>query len=263
MSWVLTVLAYSLPFLGVVLVITLVHELGHFIVARRCGVRVEAFSVGFGRELIGFTDRHGTRFKLSLLPLGGYVKMFGEQGFVRDANGRIRLLERHERERSFFHKSVGERAAIVFAGPLVNIAFGGAILALLIFAKGLNVPSPTVGSVVAGSPAAVAGLQMGDRILAVDGQSVIGMDGILDAIARDPDRLLSLEVRRAAADMVISLDLRSVAPVTAFGIATAGREHVAVGPAVAIVESARITGRFVASSVGGIVEIITGERRAR
>jgi regulator of sigma E protease len=142
----------------------------------------------------------------------------------------------------------------------VNIAFGGAILALLIFAKGLNVPSPTVGSVVAGSPAAVAGLQMGDRILAVDGQSVIGMDGILDAIARDPDRLLSLEVRRAAADMVISLDLRSVAPVTAFGIATAGREHVAVGPAVAIVESARITGRFVASSVGGIVEIITGER---
>jgi regulator of sigma E protease len=107
MSLVLTVLAYSLPFLGVVLVITLVHEFGHFIVARRCGVRVEAFSIGFGRELFGFTDRHGTRFKLSLLPLGGYVKMFGEQGFVQDANGRIRLLDRHERERSFFHKSVG------------------------------------------------------------------------------------------------------------------------------------------------------------
>src|SRR4030095_10745590 len=96
MSWVLTVLAYSLPFLGVVLIITLVHEFGHFIVARRCGGRVEAFSVGFGRELIGFTDRQGTRFKLSLLPLGGYVKMFGEQGFVCDANGRMRLLHRHE-----------------------------------------------------------------------------------------------------------------------------------------------------------------------
>ena len=136
MSWVFTVLAYSLPFLGVVLVITLVHEFGHFIVARRCGVRVEAFSVGFGRELLGFTDRHGTRFKLSLLPLGGYVKMFGEQGFVRDAGGRIRLLDRHERDCSYFHKSVAERAAIVFAGPLVNIVFGGALLALLIFAKG-------------------------------------------------------------------------------------------------------------------------------
>jgi regulator of sigma E protease len=261
MSWVLTVLAYSLPFLGVVLVITLVHELGHFIVARRCGVRVEAFSVGFGRELIGFTDRHGTRFKLSLLPLGGYVKMFGEQGFVRDANGRIRLLERHERERSFFHKSVGERAAIVFAGPLVNIAFGGAILALLIFAKGLNVPSSTVGSVIADSPAAVAGLQVGDRILAVDGQPALGMDAILAAIARDPDRLLSLEVRRAAAARVIPLDLRSVAAVTAFGIAAAGPEHVAVGPATAVVESAKLTGQFVASNIAAIGEIITGARQ--
>jgi regulator of sigma E protease len=261
MSWVLTVLAYSLPFLGVVLVITLVHELGHFMVARRCGVRVEAFSVGFGRELIGFTDRHGTRFKLSLLPLGGYVKMFGEQGFVRDANGRIRLLDRHERERSFFHKSVGERAAIVFAGPLLNIAFGAAILALLIFAKGLNVPSPTIGNVVAGSPAAVAGLQAGDRLLAVDGQPAVGMDAILAAIARDPDRLLSLEVRRGAGDMQVKLDLRSVTPATAFGTVAAGREHVAVGPAEAMVESARLTGQFVVSNIAAIGEIITGERQ--
>jgi len=260
MSWVPIVLAYSLPFLGVVLVITLVHELGHFLVARRCGVRVEAFSVGFGRELIGFTDRHGTRFKLSLLPLGGYVKMFGEQGFVRDANGRIRLLDRHERECSFFHKSVGERAAIVFAGPLVNIVFGGAILALLIFAKGLNVPSPTIGSVAAGSPAAVAGLQAGDRILAVDGQPAIGMDAILDAIGRDPDRLLSLEVQRGAADMLVMLDLRAVAAGADFGVTSARLEHTAVSPAMAIIASAKITGSFVASSVGGIAEMITGRR---
>src|SRR5262245_21444509 len=258
MSWVLTVLAYSLPFLGVVLVITLVHEFGHFIVARRCGVRVEAFSVGFGRELIGFTDRHGTRFKLSLLPLGGYVKMFGEQGFVRDANGRVRLLDRHERERSFFHKSIGERAAVVFAGPLVNILFGGALLALLIFAKGLNVASPTIGNVAVGSPAAVAGLQPGDRILAVDGQSAADMATILEAIGRDPDRLLSLEVRRGASEIVVPLDLRG-APVD-FGLASAGREHIAVGPGAAIVESTRITGRFVAGSILGIGQIVAGDR---
>lgn len=266
MSWVLTVLAYSLPFLGVVLVITLVHELGHFIVARRCGVRVEAFSVGFGRELIGFTDRHGTRFKLSLLPLGGYVKMFGEQGFVRDANGRIRLLDRHERDCSFFHKSVGERAAIVFAGPLVNIVFGAAVLALLIFAKGLNVPSSTIGSVAPGSPAAVAGLRAGDHILAVDGQPAIGMDAIVAAIGRDPDRLLSIEVRRGDmrrgdVNMLLDLDLRMVSPTTAFGIAAVRREHVAVGPATAIVESAKLTGQFIAANVAGIGEIITGKRQ--
>jgi regulator of sigma E protease len=242
-------------------------------VARRCGVRVEAFSVGFGRELIGFTDRHGTRFKLSLLPLGGYVKMFGEQGFVRDAGGRIRLLDRHERDCSYFHKSVAERAAIVFAGPLVNIVFGGALLALLIFAKGLNVPSPTIGSVVPESPAAAAGLQAGDRILAVDGQPATGMDAILDAIARDPDRLLSLEVRRGNsrrgdmrrgyADMLLQLDLRSMATATEFGITPASGhpEHIAVGPATAIVESARLTGQFVASNIAAIGEIISGKRQ--
>jgi regulator of sigma E protease len=268
MSWVLTVLAYSLPFLGVVLIITVVHEFGHFIVARRCGVRVEAFSVGFGRELVGFTDRHGTRFKLSLLPLGGYVKMFGEQGFVRDAGGRIRLLDRHERDCSYFHKSVAERAAIVFAGPLVNIVFGGALLALLIFAKGLNVPSPTIGSVVPGSPAAVSGLRAGDRILAVDGERAIGMGAILDAIGRDPDRRLSLEVRRGDmrrgdVDMQIQLDLRTVAATTDFGITSHGLrpEHIAVGPATAIVESARLTGQFVASNIAAIGEIFSGKRQ--
>jgi len=262
MSWVLTVLAYTLPFLGVVLVITLVHELGHFIVARRCGVRVLAFSVGFGRELVGFTDRHGTRFKLSLLPLGGYVKMFGEQGFMRDANGRIRLLDRHERDCSFFHKSAGERAAIVFAGPLVNIVFGAVVLALLIFAKGLNVPSPTIGSVAAASPAAIAGLQPGDRILGVDGQPVLGMDAAVAAIGRDPDRLLSLEVRRDAADILIPLDLRTVGADTDFGITSLGPrpEHVSVGPAVAVVESAKLTGQFIAANIAGIGEIVTGKR---
>jgi len=258
MSWVSTVLAYSLPFLGVVLVVTLVHELGHFLVARRCGVRVEAFSVGFGRELIGFTGRHGTRFRLSLLPLGGYVKMFGDQGFGRDANGRIRLLDRHERECSFFHKSVGERAAIVFAGPLINVVFGGAVLALLIFVKGLNVASPIIGSVAIGSPAAMAGLEAGDRILTVDGQSAVDMGAILDAIGRDPDRLLSLEVRRGAKDIVVPLDLRG-GPAD-FGLTSVGREHVAVDPAAAIVESARITGRFIAGSIAGIGEIIVGDR---
>src|SRR5215813_9296015 len=143
MSFLSAIVFYGLPFLGVVAVITLVHELGHFVVARWCGVRVEAFSVGFGREIVGWTGRHGTRFRLSLLPLGGYVKMFGKQGFIREANGRIRVLNREERGRSFFHKSVAERAGIVLAGPLVNIVFGLVVIAGLIYANGLNVPSPT------------------------------------------------------------------------------------------------------------------------
>jgi regulator of sigma E protease len=261
MSWVSDVLAYSLPFLGVVLVITLVHELGHFIVARWCGVRVEAFSVGFGRELIGFTDRRGTRFKLSLLPLGGYVKMFGEQGFMRDASGRIRLLERHERERSFFHKSIGQRAAIVFAGPLVNVVFGGAVLALVLLFAGLPVPAPTIGKVLADSPAAAAGLQVGDRILAVDGEPVQRMDSVLDAAARNSDRMLTLDVRRGARDVRLVVDLRHLPDGAGLGIGAAAAEHVAVDPVAAVVESTRFTGRFIVASVDGIVEVVTGQRR--
>ena len=170
-----------------------------------------------------------------------------------------------------FHKSVGERAAIVFAGPLVNVAFGGAILALLIFAKGLNVAVADHRQRRAlGSPAAVAGLQAGDQILAVDGQPAIGMDAILGAIARDPDRLLSLEVRRSDrrrgdADM-LHPTRPAVGGAGHANSASASRsssEHIAVEPATAIVESARLTGQFVASNVAAIGEIITGERQLR
>jgi regulator of sigma E protease len=261
MSWVSDVLAYSLPFLGVVLVITLVHELGHFLVARWCGVRVQAFSVGFGRELIGFTDRHGTRFKLSLLPLGGYVKMFGEQGFMRDANGRIRLLERHERERSFFHKSIGQRAAIVFAGPLVNIVFGGVVLALVFLFVGLPVPSPTIGKVLAGSPAAAAGVRVGDRVLAVDGVPVRRMDSLVDAVARDADRVLALDLRRDMQDFRLVVDMRHLPDGTGLGIAAVSVERMPIDPVAAVVEGTRFTGTFIAASVDGIVEIVTGQRR--
>jgi regulator of sigma E protease len=261
MSWVSDVLAYSLPFLGLVLVITLVHELGHFIVARWCGVRVEAFSVGFGRELIGFTDRHGTRFKLSLLPLGGYVKMFGEQGFMRDANGRIRLLERHERERSFFHKSIGQRAAIVFAGPLVNVVFGGVVLALVLLFAGLPVPSPTIGKVLADSPAAAAGVKVGDRVLAVDGHPVQRMDSLVDAVARDADRVLTLDLRRGMQDLRLVVDMRHAPDGTGLGIAAVSAERMPVDPVGAVVESTKFTGKFIVASVDGIVEIVTGQRR--
>jgi len=258
MGWAFTLASYVLPFLGVVLIITFVHELGHFVVARRLGVRVEAFSVGFGRELLGFTDRHGTRFKLSLLPLGGYVKMFGEQGFVRDVNGRIRLLDRYERGRSFFHKTVAERAAIVFAGPLVNIIFGGAILALLIFANGFMAPSPVVGNVRPDSPAALAGIEVGDRILAVDGQAVQRMDTALVAIGRDPDGVVTLDVRRG--ELVFALKISALTSAE-FGLASVGPVRISAGPVTAMVESVRITGRFIAASFVGIAEIATGERR--
>src|SRR5881296_1329926 len=115
------VLGYLIPFLFVLTLVVFFHELGHFVIARRCGVRVLVFSIGFGPELFGFNDRHGTRWKLSAIPLGGYVKFFGDENAasVPDAET-INQMSQEERRESFFFKPVPQRAAIVVAGPLAN-----------------------------------------------------------------------------------------------------------------------------------------------
>src|SRR5712671_180303 len=124
------VLGYAIPFLFVLTLVVFFHELGHFLVARWCGVRVLVFSIGFGPELVGFNDRHGTRWKLSAIPLGGYVKFFGDENAasVPDTEA-LAAMNSNERQVSFFHKSVAARAAVVAAGPIANF-----LLAIAIFA---------------------------------------------------------------------------------------------------------------------------------
>src|SRR6185295_16585833 len=121
---------YGFWFVVVLTVLVFVHEMGHFLVARLCGVRVEKFSIGFGPELIGFTDRHGTRWLISWLPFGGYVKMFGQEDNAIEG-GAGQPLTDAERAVSFKEKSVGRRAAIVFAGPAANYIFAIVVLAIL------------------------------------------------------------------------------------------------------------------------------------
>ena len=122
-------LSYILPFLFVLSIVVFFHEFGHFIVGRLCGVKVLAFSVGFGPEILGFNDRHGTRWKLSAIPLGGYVKFFGDANAASVPDWeKVGLATEEERKISFFHKPVGQRAAIIAAGPIANF-----ILAILIF----------------------------------------------------------------------------------------------------------------------------------
>jgi membrane-associated protease RseP (regulator of RpoE activity) len=159
----------ALVFLSMVTIIAFVHELGHFAVARRLGVRVEAFAVGFGRELIGYTDSKGTRWKLGLLPLGGYVKMFAEDGRVRLADGGSRAPTSAERAESYAHKGVGARAAIVLAGPLANLIFAVLLLALLALATGqasgfgaLGYGVERAATFAADNLSAISGLLAGD-----------------------------------------------------------------------------------------------------
>lgn len=193
----------GIPFLVALSVLVFVHELGHYLVARWNNVRVEVFSIGFGTELKGWTDRAGTRWKICAIPLGGYVKMFGEGETVADdATKDPRPLTDDEVAVSFHHKTIRQRAAIVFAGPAVNYIFAVVAFALLFMFVGTpqtdpNEPLPAiVASVAPNSAAAQAGLKAGDRIVSV-GDEKIGLFADLQRIVRaSPDVPLPVTVVR-------------------------------------------------------------------
>ena len=164
---------YILPFLLVLTIVVFFHELGHYFVARWNNVDVEAFAVGFGPELAGYTDRHGTRWKLCVIPLGGYVKFLGDANAASvPDHERLSSLSEEEKKGSFEHKSVGQRAAVVVAGPIANF-----ILAVIIFTGsfyfiGIHERDPVVSEVIENSAAAEAGFEVGDIIKAVDGTKI-------------------------------------------------------------------------------------------
>jgi regulator of sigma E protease len=167
------VLGYVIPFLLVLTIVVFFHELGHFLVARLCGVRVLTFSIGFGPELFGFNDRHGTRWKLSAVPLGGYVKFFGDENAasVPDQQA-VNAMTADERKVSFAHQSVGRRAAIVVAGPLANFLLAIVIFTTLFMLYGKPNTSARVDIIRPDSPAAMAGFQPGDVVLAINGRPI-------------------------------------------------------------------------------------------
>ncbi|PLP58786.1 RIP metalloprotease RseP [Mesorhizobium loti] len=168
------VLGTLVPFLFVLTVVVFVHEMGHYLVGRWCGIGVRAFSIGFGPELIGFTDRGGTRWKLCAIPLGGYVKFVGDMSVTSSQPGEEELekLSDSERKVAFHTQPVWKRAATVFAGPLFNFLLTIAIFAVLFMTFGRSVLEPAVAEVRPGSPAAEAGILPGDRFVSIDGAKV-------------------------------------------------------------------------------------------
>jgi regulator of sigma E protease len=164
---------YIIPFLFVLTIVVFFHEFGHFIVARMCGIRVMVFSLGFGPELVGFNDRRGTRWKVSAIPLGGYVKFFGDDNAasVPDTAANAAMSEA-ERKTSFFYQPVASRAAVVAAGPIANFILSIVIFAGVFMLYGKQTTAARVDSVQAESAAAVAGFQPGDVVVAIDGRTI-------------------------------------------------------------------------------------------
>jgi regulator of sigma E protease len=166
-------IGYIIPFLFVLTIVVFFHELGHFLVARWAGVRVLTFSLGFGPELVGFNDRHGTRWKISAIPLGGYVKFFGDDTEASTPSTEaLASMSPEEQAGSFHHKKVGPRAAIVAAGPIANFILAIVIFTCLFTFFGKPSTTARVDKIEANSGAAAAGFQVGDIVTVIDGKTI-------------------------------------------------------------------------------------------
>jgi regulator of sigma E protease len=166
-------LGYLVPFLFVLTIVVFFHELGHFLVARWCGIRVLVFSLGFGPEIAGFNDRHGTRWKISAVPLGGYVKFFGDDNAASTPDrSAAAAMSESEKKDSFVHQPVPSRAAVVAAGPIANFVLAVAIFAGIFMVVGKQTATARIDAIQEGSAAATAGFRPGDLVVSIDGDKV-------------------------------------------------------------------------------------------
>ncbi|WP_370034739.1 RIP metalloprotease RseP [Qipengyuania mesophila] len=254
-----------------------IHELGHYLVGRWFGVHAEAFSVGFGKEIWGFTDKRGTRWKVSALPLGGYVQFKGDMNpaSIPDAEAAAQASA-EERAGSFHHASLWKRALIVFAGPATNILLTLAIFASFFAFYGKPVPAEADAQLeVAGfseiSPARAAGIEVGDRIVAVENERMDDFRDVQDAILLYPGRTLEITVERDGAERRFDVPVRSVEMKDRFGnVSKIGMIGIASGAAGFAFEPQSLPaslGLAVDHSLGivdmmvtGVGQIFTGER---
>ncbi|WP_295880536.1 RIP metalloprotease RseP [uncultured Bartonella sp.] len=163
----------------VIMVIIFVHEMGHYLVGRWCGIGASAFSLGFGPEICSWTDKHGTRWRIALIPLGGYVKFIGDE----DAAGMTSKSDAVALPGSFASAGAWARAATVFAGPFTNALFTVVVLSFFFFSYGRIIIEPVIGSLVDGAPAMTAGLKPGDRFIEMDGQKVESFDDLIGYVS--------------------------------------------------------------------------------
>lgn len=203
-SGIWTVLTWIIPFLFVLGVVVFVHEMGHFLVARYYGVDVEAFSIGFGPELAGFDDRHGTHWRLAAIPLGGYVKFKGDENAASiPSREDLSRLTPEQRRGNFHAKPVGQRAAVVAAGPIANFILAIIILTFWFMFVGKAIVEPRVGTVEAGSAAEAAGIKPGDLIVGIAGSRVQSFDEVQRVVMLNADTELDLQIDRDGREIAL------------------------------------------------------------
>lgn len=259
---------YLVPFLFVLTIVVFFHELGHFSVARWFGVKVDVFSIGFGREIFGWNDRHGTRWKVSWVPLGGYVKFAGDENAasVPDRDKLATIPE--EQKAGLFHfKPLHQRAAVVAAGPIANFILAIVIFACVFMFVGRQVSAPVVSGVVEGSPAAAAGFMVGDRIVSIDGSSIESFEEVQRYVSvtrsamafgvEREGRLLTLEATPQVNEITDTFG--NVHRVPQLGLQRDGTsEVIRSNPVAAVWQGVKHTGFIIEQTFAYIGRMITG-----
>jgi regulator of sigma E protease len=267
---------YIIPFLFVLTIVVFFHELGHFLVGRWCGVKVQAFSIGFGPEILGFTDRHGTRWKLSAIPLGGFVKFFGDDNAASVPNHAAAAeMTEEERKVSFVHQPVRSRSAVVAAGPIANFILAIVIFAAIFGTVGKQYTSPRVDTVQPGSAAQAAGFKTGDLVLSIKGEAIDSFADMQKIVSISAGEPLTVVVDRGGVPTTIKAtpQLRELKDnfgnVHRIGVLGIGRsmqpgdlKTKTYSPLAAVAEGAHETWSIVERTFGYIAGVFSGREAA-
>ena len=256
-------------FLAVFTVVVFIHEFGHYGVARLCGVKVEVFSIGFGRELFGHTAKSGTRWKLSAVPLGGYVKFFGDEGPSSRIDTHIERMTPADRAVCFHFKPLAQRAAVVAAGPMANFVLAIGLLMGLFMIAGQESTQAVVGEVLEDSAAREAGFLPGDRVIRIDDTSIQRFQQLREIVMFAPDVPMNMGVIRDGVEISIDVTPRAIERtgplgnvhiIGQMGISVAAGDYVRLGPIDAFGAAVTETYVLVKRSLQGLLEILLGRR---
>nr|WP_281367534.1 RIP metalloprotease RseP [Sphingomonas chungangi] len=259
-------------FLLVIGPLIFIHEMGHYLVGRWCGVKAEVFSIGFGKELFGWTDKRGTRWKVAALPMGGYVRFAGDMNPASQPDPAWLALPAEERQQTIQAKPVWQRFLIVFAGPATNFLFAFVVIAGVLIALGEPVTPPVISQVMPNSAAATAGLRAGDRIVRLDGESMRRFEDIGFYTALHPDADMRIDLIRNGQPLTLSAHSKATTETDQFGNAMrVGRLGIRpAGGAMQAVPLVEVPGRSAALVVDSVKttlttlgQIIVGERSTK